>query len=91
MTKIKKAQLTPPDLKRCQAEWRGGSFMTLGPRQMERCENPPTVIVKELKPSEKDGQHGAMSLCPTCLTKFLAMTQKEGCSANYEFTAVPAS
>jgi hypothetical protein len=91
MTKTKKAKLTPPDPKRCQAEWRGGSFMTLGPRQMERCEDPPVVIVKELKPSEKGGQCGAMSLCPACLTKFLAMAQKEGRGADYEFTAVPAS
>ena len=90
MTKTKKAKLTPPDPKRCQAEWRGGSFMTLGPRQMERCENPPVVIVMEKIPGP-DKQCGAMSLCPACLTKFLAMAQKEGRGADYEFTAVPAS
>lgn len=90
MTKTKQAKLTPPDLKRCQAEWLEGSFMTFGPRQMERCENPPTVIATEKLPGP-DGQCGAMSLCPACLTKFLAMTQKEGRSANYEFTAVPVS
>ena len=61
--------LAPPDKKRCQAEKLSGSFMTLGPRHMERCTNLPTVIATEKKPGE-DGQKGSMSLCEDCLEIF---------------------
>lgn len=61
-----KPPLTPPDLQRCQADIREGSFMTLGPRKWERCKNRPSVIVRETEPG-KDGLRGAMALCPGCL------------------------
>lgn len=57
--------LTPPDLTRCQAEKRAGSFMTLGPRPMERCESQPTVIATERRKGS-DGRKGSMSLCEAC-------------------------
>lgn len=65
-----KKPLIPPDRERCQAEHEEGSFMTLGPRGMVRCENKPVVIVTEKDPGP-DGQCGAMSLCPECLTIFV--------------------
>ena len=55
-------KLIPPDLKQCQCEKKTGSFMTLGPRQMVRCTEKPTVIAYENKPDE-DGAKGSMSLC----------------------------
>jgi len=63
-------QLTPPDFERCQAEWRSGSFMTLGPRQMERCPNKPEWIATE-KRRGKDGKRGSMSLCDHCRKIFV--------------------
>lgn len=57
--------LIPPDPDRCQAEHRLGSFMTLGPRSMVRCEAKPVYIAMETKPGE-DGQCGSMSLCLAC-------------------------
>lgn len=51
-----------PDFSRCQCEWKGGSFMTLGPRQIERCPNQPTCIATEAK-GDAHGQRGSMSLC----------------------------
>lgn len=61
-------KLTPPDKKRCQAEYSNGvNFMTLGGRhEMIRCAAKPTVIVTEVKPG-KDGLKGSMSLCNACL------------------------
>lgn len=57
------AELQPIDVKRCECEWLGGSFMTFGPRQMERCENQPTWIAVAVR----DGAfYGAMSLCDKC-------------------------
>jgi hypothetical protein len=66
---MKKNKLIPVDKKRCQAlKTNGNNFMTFGgvPRMM-RCDNKPTVIVKETKPG-KDGLKGSMSLCDECLT-----------------------
>ena len=60
---MSKSKLIPPDLKRCQCEWLGGSFMTLGPRPTMRCESKPTVIAKENEPNAWDGVRGSMSLC----------------------------
>lgn len=65
MSKQKKAKLTPPDVKRCQAEKADGSFMTLGPVSRERCKNAPVVIATERK-AGPDGQKGSMSLCAEC-------------------------
>lgn len=60
-------ELTPPDLKQCQAEKpNGNSFMTLGGRPgMERCKNKPKWIATEKKPGP-DGLTGSMSLCAGC-------------------------
>ena len=55
-------ELIKPDLERCQTEWLGGSFMTLGPRPTVRCEKRPVVIATE-KIQGKDGLRGSMSLC----------------------------
>jgi hypothetical protein len=55
-------KLKSPDLDRCETEWRGGSFMTLGPRPMIRCEKPATCVGTEKEPGT-DGQHGSMSFC----------------------------
>jgi hypothetical protein len=59
---MSKPKLTPPDPDRCQVEWQSGSFMTLGPRQMERCTSRPDWIATEKRPG-KDGQRGSMSMC----------------------------
>lgn len=61
--------LEPPDPKRCQAEVKAGSFMTLGPRPLIRCEKAPIVIAEEVEPDE-DGQRGSMSLCADCWAIF---------------------
>ena len=53
--------LIPPDFKRCQAEQKYGSFMTLGPRPMIRCDNAPVVVITERKQPK-----GSMSLCAKC-------------------------
>jgi hypothetical protein len=39
--------------------------MTLGPRRMVRCENPPIFLAVEII-AGKDGRRGAMSLCLDC-------------------------
>ncbi len=57
--------IPPPDLQQCQAEFREGSFMTLGPRSMRRCPNPPKYIMTEAVPG-KDGRIGSMSVCNAC-------------------------
>lgn len=62
----KKQKLIPPDPERCQAQILEGSFMTLGPRSYIRCKTKPSVVIQEKQPG-KDGQRGAMSLCPDCL------------------------
>ena len=61
--------MTPVDPKRCQAFSKQGSFMTLGPRNWERCELSPAVILSEIKPG-LDGKKGSMSLCEDCLLVF---------------------
>jgi len=62
--------LIPPDLERCQAEIKEGSFMTFGPRSNKRCKEKPTVIAEENKPGS-DGKKGRMSLCAKCTVIFL--------------------
>lgn len=62
MTTKKKSALIPPDLDRCQVEWKDGSFMTLGPRQWVRCDKPPTFVAKVKEPG-KDGRRGSMAMC----------------------------
>jgi hypothetical protein len=67
----KKAELTPPDTKRCQAEKpNGATFMSLGGvPKLVRCTNKPTMIATEKEPG-KDGQRGSMSLCDECFAVF---------------------
>src|ERR1700761_6203738 len=64
-------KLIPPDLERCQVEKPNGySFMTLGGvPALERCKNPPSVIIAENQPG-KDGLKGSMSSCDGCLAIF---------------------
>lgn len=73
MTKRKapKKALTPPDMKRCQAEKPNGhTFMTLGGSPgLERCKSKPSLIVTENKP-DKDGRKGSMTLCASCFVQF---------------------
>lgn len=58
-------ELTPPDYTRCQAEVLRGSFMTLGPRQYERCTAAPAWLAEEKEPGP-DGLKGSMTLCDAC-------------------------
>ncbi len=60
----------PPDRERCQAEIKEGSFMTLGPRNFQRCKEVPTVIATERAVNEEYGHKGSMSLCDACLKVF---------------------
>ena len=60
-------KIEPIDIVECQAEQRTGSFMTLGPRPVVRCKNPPVYIAIEKKPG-KDGLTGGTSLCRACST-----------------------
>lgn len=68
--------LTPPDLKRCQADVPGNGPLTMGgeigdPRNgyRVRCDNAPAAIVVEIADGS-DGQKGSMSLCGGCLEVF---------------------
>ncbi len=61
-----KEKLIPPDLKRCQAERKNGSFMSFGLPDFIRCKNKPTHIVTEAPRDDKTEQ-GSMSLCAKCL------------------------
>lgn len=86
-TAPKKKVLVPPDLEQCQAEKPNGvTFMTFGGhKEMIRCKDKPTVIVRELKPG-KDGQLGSMSLCTHCLIQFMQqICPKDG---DYEFEEI---
>ena len=58
------AQEIKVDFARCQGMWRGGSFMTFGPRQMVQCDQVPIVVAREPR-----SPHGKMSLCATCAAK----------------------
>ena len=80
-------KLIPPDLERCQAEKPNGvTFMTLGGRkEMIRCIDKPTVIVREKKPGG-DGQCGSMTLCTSCLLQF--MTQMSPSQQDYEYEEI---
>jgi len=66
----KAGALIPPDMDRCQAEQRHGSFMTLGPRPMVRCDSQPDFIAVEVV-AGADGQYGSMSLCLSCAKAML--------------------
>lgn len=70
--KTKLPPLERPDRKRCQAEKREGTFMTLGgsPHRLTRCSNAPVVIAHENNPGS-DGRKGSMSLCAKCKSALL--------------------
>lgn len=77
----------PPDTERCQVERLEGSFMTLGPRRMVRCDRAPTVVVKEVQTDAKDGERGSMSMCDQCLDVFRKVVAGTGTfAALYEVT-----
>ena len=67
-------QLIPPDYSRCQAEHLEGSFMTLGPRTMHRCEKAPTWLAIATA-TDEGGQFGSMTLCNECLAVFQGTEQ----------------
>lgn len=56
-------KLIPVDSARCQAEIKEGSFMTLGPRVMQRCDNAPEWLAIEIRDV---GLYGVMALCTAC-------------------------
>lgn len=84
--KQKSKSLIPPDLLRCQVEIETGSFMTLGPRSMERCKSMPSVVVTELTQGA-DGQYGAMSMCLSCFDVFRGL--KPGWKRTYAMDLLP--
>ena len=62
------------DLKQCEAEKLGGSFMTLGPRKLDRCKEKPAVLVYG-RPviygeTKTDQPVGEMSMCNACFEKY---------------------
>lgn len=56
--------LIPADHHRCQVEYRGGSFMTFGPRPMVRCTAMPIIIARDPTTG------GEMSMCGEHLDAF---------------------
>jgi hypothetical protein len=67
-------ELIPIDATRCQAEHKPGSFMTFGPRTMQRCSKVPTWVAISVKGSKF---YGAMALCDAC--KEVCKTNMKGC------------
>lgn len=61
---VRPMKLVPPDLTRCQTEWKIGCwpdaahFMNIGPADWQRCCALPVWIATEKAPP-----HGSMSLC----------------------------
>jgi len=54
----------PPDLTRCQCEWRDTSGeVTFGPKPLVRCDQEPTVIAFQKRNPDEDNPTGAISLC----------------------------
>lgn len=62
-------ELEPVDPERCQCLFQLGSFMTFGPRPMERCKRKAHYVITENEPNE-DGLKGSMSLCRKCYEVF---------------------
>jgi hypothetical protein len=78
--------LTPPDLKRCQAEKPGnGPFSMGGPignplnGYRVRCDSKPKFIATENKPGD-DGRVGSMSLCGSCKDVMLKQLPEGFCT-----------
>ena len=56
--------LVPPDLTRCQCEWRDTSGdLSFGPKPLVRCDEEPTVIAYQKRNPDEDSPTGAISLC----------------------------
>ena len=68
------------DLQRCEVERLNGSFMTLGPRQLVRCENRPEYIVRghPVLFGHEDTEHeGSMSMCSHCFGVFRKVAKQK--------------
>ena len=70
---MKKEELIPVDMPRCQAERRKSNPFSLGVTPFERCPNKPVWVATERK--KVNGVCGSMSLCEECATK---MKEKMG-------------
>ena len=56
--------LAPPDLSRCQCEWRDVSHdLSFGPKPLIRCDDEPTVIAFQKRDPDDEQPTGAVSLC----------------------------
>ena len=67
---LDEVELIPPDLKRCQTVLRSYHPFAFGATPPERCEAKPVWIATEIRVAA-DGQRGSMSLCDSCMKKFL--------------------
>ena len=70
-----------PDLQRCEAECLNGSFMTLGPRRLERCMNRPEYVVTSVPVMFgkvlTDYVPGQMSMCGECFQVFRGLAEEK--------------
>lgn len=55
--------LAPPDLSRCQCEWRDTTLDTFGPKPVVRCEEEPTVVAFQKRDPDSVRPTGVLSLC----------------------------
>lgn len=55
--------LVPPDLSRCQCEWRDTEVETFGPKPIVRCDQEPSVIAFQRRSRDEDQPTGSISLC----------------------------
>jgi hypothetical protein len=55
--------VVPPDLARCQCEWRDQSQETFGPKPGMRCDQRPTVVAFQKRVRGIDEPTGAIALC----------------------------
>lgn len=62
-------RLEPVDPRRCQVEiTRWEPFRIGAPAIPQRCTKVPRWVIVEAKPG-KDGHHGGMSVCETCMAR----------------------
>jgi len=71
-------ELTPIDIKQCQAEQHNGAnaFTLGGVPAYVRCNNAPIYIATETEPG-KDGIIGSMSLCQKCTDAMISVLGEE--------------
>ena len=55
--------LVPPDMDRCQCEWRDQTIETFGPKPTVRCEQEPTVVAFQKRDPDDEAATGTISLC----------------------------